>query len=110
MGDKSDIECISETYVDENGITQEKKVPKIKEEILNRIKEENQLDEKDTQKITDKNISNDLTKVDELENTNIIQRPIDEDTIKRSPESNNLNSTVISTIGPNGEEIKKTVL
>jgi len=45
--DESDIEYVSEKYIDEFGISQTKRIPKIKKESLKRIKEEALIIEKE---------------------------------------------------------------
>merc|ERR1711964_174075 len=51
----------------------------------------------------------DVVEIDEFGNKKIVQKLVEEDGPKKAPKSNNLKSTTITTIGSNGEEIKKSV-
>merc|ERR1712098_641133 len=51
-----------------------------------------------------------VVEIDEFGNKKIVQKLVEEDGPKLAPKSNNVKSTIITTIGLNGEEIKKSVL
>merc|ERR1711964_833254 len=51
----------------------------------------------------------DVVEMDEFGNNKIVQKLVEEDGLKKVSKSNNIKSTTITTIGSNGEEIKKSV-
>merc|ERR1711964_342261 len=51
----------------------------------------------------------DVVEMDEFGNKKIVQKLVEEDGLKKVSKSNNIKSTTITTIGSNGEEIKKTI-
>merc|ERR1711964_722930 len=96
--------------IDEFGISQTKRIPKIKKESLKRIKEEALIIEKEHYSKSNKHkVLKDVVEIDEFGNKKIVQKLVDEDGPKLAPTSNNVKSSIITTIGPNGEEIKKSV-
>merc|ERR1711964_730243 len=96
--------------IDEFGISQTKRIPKIKKESLKRIKEEALIIEKEHYSKSNKHkVLKDVVEIDEFGNKKIVQKLVDEDGLKSVPKSDNVKSCIITTIGPNGEEIKKSV-
>merc|ERR1711900_32348 len=65
--DESDINYIDESFVDEFGITQHKKVPKIKDDSFNKMKQKAEIDQKEiSSKKQDHKVLKDVVEIDEL--------------------------------------------
>merc|ERR1711964_963213 len=89
--EEGDINYIDEPFVDEFGITQYRKVPKIKDDSFNKMKEKAEIDQKEiSSKKQDHKVLKNVVEIDELGNKKIIQKLVDETEPKQIPETNNL--------------------
>merc|ERR1711964_293280 len=64
--DESDINYIDETFVDEFGITQHRNIPKIKDDVFNKMKEKAEIDQKEISNKDQKHqVLKDIVEIDE---------------------------------------------
>merc|ERR1712169_164606 len=100
--DESDIDYITESYVDEHGFKQQKQVPKIKDESLKRM-------QKEPLKMPTHKVLKDVIEYDDFGNKKIVEKLVDEVGPKKVPYSNNLKPTVITTTDSEGNKIQKSI-
>merc|ERR1712000_734879 len=107
--DESDVDYIEESYIDEFGNKQTRKVPKIKDESFDRMQKESMEEQKRYSTIAGHTVLKEVVEIDEFGNKTIVQKLVDEDGPKQAPNSKNLKVTTITVIDANGNEVQKSV-
>merc|ERR1712000_801608 len=94
--DKADIVYEKEKYIDENGNEKTRNVPKIKEESLLKMKE-NEQDDKDQfqNKPSKRMVVKEVEEIDEFGDIKKVLKEIEKDGIKKAPETTNLKEETI---------------
>jgi len=76
--DESDVDYTEESYIDEFGNKQIKKVPTIKDESFNRMQNENMKGQKIYSTESDHKVLKEVVEYDEFGNKNVVQKLVDE--------------------------------
>merc|ERR1712000_776886 len=107
--DESDVDYIEESYIDEFGNKQTRKVPKIKDKSFNRMQKEAMEEQKRYSTIPGHKVLKEIVEYDEFGNKKIVQKLVDEDGPRQAPKSRNLRVSTITVIDANGNEVQKSV-